>query len=124
MAYRTGPYVPMAAGLVLGTAGFLGRLLAGPGTPYPVLLFALTVTGLGQAMTAPAAVATAVFTVSRQVGSAVGVALFGTFTATAHDFVTGLRLSAGSAPAAFAAGAPCSPCRSCAEPAGRSPDGT
>ena len=33
------------------------------------------------------------------------MALFGTFTATAHDFVTGLRLSAGSAPAAFAAGA-------------------
>jgi hypothetical protein len=35
MASRTGPYVPMAAGLVLGTAGFLGWLLAGPGTPYP-----------------------------------------------------------------------------------------
>jgi DHA2 family methylenomycin A resistance protein-like MFS transporter len=92
-------------GVVLGTAGFLGRLLAGPGAPYPVPLFVLTVTGLGQTMTALAAVATAVFTVSRQVGSAVGVALFGTFTAAAHDFVTGLRLSAGSAPAAFAAGA-------------------
>jgi DHA2 family methylenomycin A resistance protein-like MFS transporter len=119
MASRTGPYVPMAAGLVLGTAGFLGWLLAGPGTPYPVLLFALIATGLGQTMTALAAVAavveaapasdtavvTAVFNVSRQVGSAVGVALFGTFTATAHDFVTGLRLSAGIAAAAFAAGA-------------------
>ncbi|MFF1913835.1 MFS transporter [Streptomyces sp. NPDC058239] len=119
VAARTGPYVPMAAGLVLGAVGFLGWLLAGPGTPYPVLLFALIATGLGQTMTALAAVAavveaastadagiaTAVLNVSRQVGSAVGVALFGTFTATADDFTSGLRLSAGIAAATFAIGA-------------------
>ncbi|MDI3390008.1 MFS transporter [Streptomyces sp. B-S-A8] len=119
VAARTGPYVPMAAGLVLGTAGFLGWLLAGPGTSYPVLLFALVATGLGQTMTALAAtaaiiesapasgagIASAVFNVSRQVGSAVGVALFGTFAATAADFTTGLHLSATLAAAAFACGA-------------------
>ncbi|MER7189772.1 hypothetical protein [Streptomyces flaveolus] len=33
------------------------------------------------------------------------MALFGTFKATAHDFVTGLCLSAGGAAAPFAAGA-------------------
>ncbi|WML83203.1 MFS transporter [Streptomyces sp. VNUA74] len=118
-APRTGPYAPMTAGLVLGAAGFVCWLSAGPGTPYAVLLFALIATGLGQTMTALAAtaavvettaasdtgVATAVFNVARQVGSAVGVALFGTFTATAHHFVSGLHLSAGIAAAAFAVGA-------------------
>ncbi|MGW2562114.1 DHA2 family efflux MFS transporter permease subunit [Streptomyces sp. NPDC001514] len=118
VAARTGPYVPMAAGLALGTAGFLGWLLAGPDTPYPVLLFALIATGLGQTMTALAAtaaiieaapasgagIASAVFNVSRQVGSAVGVALFGTFVASVADFTSGLRLSAGIAAAAFATG--------------------
>ncbi|MER6119729.1 MFS transporter [Streptomyces sp. NPDC001743] len=116
---RTGPYVPMAAGLVLGTLGFLGWLLAGDRTPYPVLLFALIATGLGQTMTALAAtaavidaapasgagIAAAVFHVSRQTGSAIGVALFGTFATTAAGFTAGLRLSAGVAAAAFAAGA-------------------
>ncbi|ANB04256.1 multidrug MFS transporter [Streptomyces ambofaciens] len=119
LAPRTGPYVLMAAGLVLGASGFVGWLFAGPATPYPALLFALLTTGLGQTMTALAATAavvetaaasdvgvtTAVFNVARQVGSTVGVALFGTFTTTAHHFVTGLRLSAGIAAAAFALGA-------------------
>ncbi|WP_419995547.1 MFS transporter [Streptomyces boninensis] len=115
---RTGPYVPMAAGLVVGTLGFLGWLLAGEHTPYPVLLFALIATGLGQTMTALAAtaaiidtapaagagIATAVFNVSRQTGSAVGVALFGTLAGTAAGFTAGLRLSALIAAAAFATG--------------------
>ncbi|OKJ66513.1 multidrug MFS transporter [Streptomyces sp. CB02460] len=118
VAPRTGPYVPMAAGLVLGAAGFAGWMFTGPATPYPVLLFALIATGLGQTMTALAAtaavvetaaasdagVATAVFNVARQVGSTVGVALFGTFIATAHHFTYGLRLSAGLAAAAFTLG--------------------
>ncbi|MFJ8046031.1 MFS transporter [Kitasatospora sp. NPDC096147] len=119
VAARTGPHVPMAGGLLLGAVGFLGWLLAGPGTPYPALLFALAATGLGQTTTALAAVAavveaappagagvaTALFNVSRQIGSTVGVALFGTLAATAADFTTGLRLSAAIAAAAFAVGA-------------------
>ncbi|MEW2297234.1 hypothetical protein ABZ719_31795 [Streptomyces sp. NPDC006743] len=82
-----------------------------------MLLFALIATGLGQTLTALAAtaaiidaapaggagIASAVFNVARQIGSAVGVALFGTFTATASDFTVGLRLSAGLAATAFAA---------------------
>ncbi|MEU6392963.1 DHA2 family efflux MFS transporter permease subunit [Streptomyces sp. NPDC046939] len=118
VAARTGPYVPMAAGLALGTTGFVGWVMAGPHTPYPVLLFALIATGLGQTMTALAAtaaiieaapasgagIASAVFNVSRQVGSAVGVALFGTFVAASATFTSGLRLSAALAAAAFATG--------------------
>ncbi|MER5890238.1 MFS transporter [Streptomyces sp. NPDC001941] len=119
VAARTGTYAPMAAGLVLGATGFLGWLAAGPRTPYPVLLFALVATGLGQTLTALAAtaaivdaappegagVATAVFNVFRQVGSTVGVALFGTFATAASGFTTGLHVSAGVAAAAFATGA-------------------
>ncbi|CAM5274216.1 MFS transporter [Streptomyces spiroverticillatus] len=118
VAARTGPYVPMVYGLVLGGTGFLGWLLAGPATPYPFLLFALVATGLGQTTTALAAtaaiidaapaggtgVATAAFNVSRQIGSAVGVALFGTFAA-GGGFVTGLHASAVVAAVAFGAGA-------------------
>ncbi|MHA7957658.1 MFS transporter [Streptomyces sp. L500] len=115
---RTGPYVPMAAGLFLGAAGFLGWLVASPGVPYPALLFALAATGLGQTTTALSAtaavieaapadgtgVASAVFNVARQVGSAAGVALFGTVATAAGGFTAGLRLSAVLAAAAFLAG--------------------
>ncbi|MEU5048450.1 MFS transporter [Streptomyces sp. NPDC021096] len=118
VAARTGPYVPMTAGLFLGAAGFLGWLLAGSDTAYPVLLFALIATGLGQTMTALASmaaiiesapadgagVASAVFNVSRQVGSAVGVALFGTLVATSDHLTDGLHLSAALAAASFLTG--------------------
>ncbi|MCC3774032.1 MFS transporter [Streptomyces sp. UNOB3_S3] len=117
---RTGPYAPMAAGLFLGAAGFLGWLVVRPGVPYSALLFALAATGLGQTITALAAtaavidaapadgtgVASAVFNVARQVGSAAGVALFGT-VATASGGLTGgagLRLPAVLAAAAFLVG--------------------
>ncbi|MET9642743.1 DHA2 family efflux MFS transporter permease subunit [Streptomyces syringium] len=119
VAARTGPYVPMTLGLFLGAVGFLGWLLAGPGTAYPVLLLALIATGLGQTMTALASmaaiidsspadgagVASAVFNVSRQVGSAVGVALFGTLVADCDHFTDGLHVSAAVATAAFLTGA-------------------
>jgi DHA2 family methylenomycin A resistance protein-like MFS transporter len=105
---RFGPYPPMAGALLLGSIGFLGWLLAGPATPYPVLLFALMATGLATPVTVVAAtvavmesaptsgagVASAVFNVSRQVGSAVGVALFGTLAATSNAWVNGLHISA------------------------------
>ncbi|MBP2405097.1 hypothetical protein SNS2_3721 [Streptomyces netropsis] len=51
-----------------------------------------------------AGVASAVFNVSRQVGSAVGVALFGTLVATSDHLTDGLHLSAALAAAAFLTG--------------------
>ncbi|MFF2364000.1 MFS transporter [Streptomyces sp. NPDC058122] len=112
---RSGPYPPMAGALVLGSAGFLGWLAAGPDTSYPVLLFALMATGLATPVTVVAAtvaimeaspadkagVASAVFNVSRQVGSAVGVALFGTLLGAAGGMVGGLHAAAVIASAAF-----------------------
>ncbi|MFJ2740712.1 MFS transporter [Streptomyces sp. NPDC087440] len=119
IAARRGPYLPMVCGLVVGGVGFLGWLLAGPATSYPFLLFALIATGLGQTTTALAAtaaiidaapaggtgIATAAFQVSRQIGSAVGVALFGTFAAAEGGFTAGLHVSAVAAAVAFGAGA-------------------
>ncbi|MFB7450568.1 MFS transporter [Streptomyces sp. NPDC056194] len=112
---RGGPYAPMAGALLLGSAGFLGWLAAGPGTPYPVLLFALMATGLATPVTvvaatvavmeaAPAAqagTASAVFNVSRQVGGAMGVALFGALIDATGGVVDGLHVSAVVAAVAF-----------------------
>lgn len=115
---RHGPYRPMAAALLLGAVGFPGWLAAGPETPYPVLLFALVATGLATPLTVPAAtaaiiesappggvgIASAVFNVARQVGNAVGVALFGTLAARTGGLVTGMHLSAVMSATAFLLG--------------------
>jgi DHA2 family methylenomycin A resistance protein-like MFS transporter len=115
---RFGPYRPMVGALLLGAMGFLGWLAAGPHTPYPVLLFALVTTGLATPMTVPAAtaaiiesapaeragVASAVFNAARQIGNAVGVALFGTLAARSTTPFDGLHRSAAIAAAAFLLG--------------------
>ncbi|MFB7455952.1 MFS transporter [Streptomyces sp. NPDC056188] len=105
----------MAGALLLGSAGFLDWLTAGPDTPYPVMLFALMATGLATPVTVVAAtvaimeaspadkagVASAVFNVSRQVGSAMGVALFGTLLGATGGMIGGLHASAVIAAVAF-----------------------
>ncbi|WP_051856509.1 DHA2 family efflux MFS transporter permease subunit [Streptomyces sp. NRRL S-1868] len=115
---RYGPYVPMTAALLLGAAGFVGWLLAGPDTSYWLLLPALIATGLATPSTVPAAtaaivqaapaqnagVASAVFNVARQIGNSLGVALFASLTA-GRQLVSGLHLSALIASAAFLAAA-------------------
>ncbi|MET8178012.1 MFS transporter [Streptomyces sp. NPDC005336] len=115
---RYGPYVPMTGALLLGAAGFIGWLLAGPDTPYWTLLPALIATGLATPSTVPAAtaaivqaapaenagVASAVFNVARQIGNSLGVALFASLIA-GRDLVLGLHISALIASAAFFAAA-------------------
>lgn len=111
---RYGPYVPMTGALLLGAAGFVGWLLAGPDTPYWVLLPALIATGLATPSTVPAAtaaivqaapaenagVASAVFNVARQIGNSLGVALFASLIA-GRDLVSGLHVSTLIASVAF-----------------------
>jgi DHA2 family methylenomycin A resistance protein-like MFS transporter len=94
-AARTGPYLPMTLGLVIGGAGLLGWLLAGRGTAYWVLAAPMMLSGFGTGFTMPAATsaimeaapaefggaASAVFNAARQTGSAIGVALAGTLAA-------------------------------------------
>ncbi|MFJ4623317.1 MFS transporter [Streptomyces sp. NPDC088812] len=115
---RYGPYVPMTVALLLGAVGFVGWLLAGPDTPYWMLLPALIATGLATPGTVPAAtaavvqaappenagVASAVFNVARQIGNSLGVALFASLIA-GRDLVSGLHISALIASAAFFAAA-------------------
>ncbi|MEV4172566.1 DHA2 family efflux MFS transporter permease subunit [Nonomuraea sp. NPDC049709] len=107
VAARTGPHVPMALGLVMGGAGLLGHLLAGPDTSYGSLVAPMMLTGFGTGFTMPAATsaimeaapaelggaASAVFNAARQTGSAIGVALAGTLVA-GGGLVGGLHATA------------------------------
>jgi MFS transporter, DHA2 family, methylenomycin A resistance protein len=115
---RTGPRLPMAAGLVVGAVGLAGWLLAGRHSGYLILVAPMIAAGFGTAFTMPASTtavmeaapvefggaASAVFNTARQVGSALGVALFGSLVSGA--FLPGLHAGAliGSAGFLLAAG--------------------
>jgi DHA2 family methylenomycin A resistance protein-like MFS transporter len=110
---RTGPRVPMVTGMLVGAAGLFGWLVAGAGTAYVLLVLPMAAVGFGTAFTMPAATAaameaapaerggaaSALLNTSRQTGSAVGIALFGTLIA--GHLVAGLHLSAVVAAAGF-----------------------
>jgi DHA2 family methylenomycin A resistance protein-like MFS transporter len=116
---RTGPRLPMLAGLVTGGAGILGLLATGARTPYAVLVVPFMAAGLGMSFTMPAAtaavmnaapasragLASGTLNAARQIGGVLGVALFGTLVAHRADFGSGLRISMAIAAAAFLAGA-------------------
>ncbi|MEV4375106.1 MFS transporter, partial [Nonomuraea sp. NPDC049637] len=55
LAARSGAWVPMAYGLVIGGAGLLGRLAPGTGTGYWALVAPLVLAGFGTGLTLPAA---------------------------------------------------------------------
>ncbi|RJQ81021.1 DHA2 family efflux MFS transporter permease subunit [Pseudonocardiaceae bacterium YIM PH 21723] len=106
LAARTGPRLPMAIGLLLGGIGLLAWLPTGPGSSYWALIAPMMLTGFGIGFTMPAAtsaileavpaaragIASAVFILARQTGSAVGVAVVG--TAVTGGVLTGLRTGA------------------------------
>lgn len=106
MVARTGPRVPMVVGLLVGAAGLAGWLAAGPDTAYGWLAAPMALAGLGTSFAMPAAttavmeaapadrggMAAASLNASRQLGSALGVALFGSLAA--QRFLPGLHLSA------------------------------
>ncbi len=106
LAARTGPRAPMVAGLLAGALGLAGWLLAAPHTPYPVLVAPMALAGLGTSFAMPAATtavmesaprerggtAAALLNAARQLGSALGVALFGSLSAA--RLIPGIHLSA------------------------------
>ncbi|MFK0293688.1 MFS transporter [Streptomyces sp. NPDC090442] len=114
---RSGPRPPMVAGLLVGSAGLAGWLCAGPGTPYAALVGPMAAAGFGTALTMPAATAAvmesapgdrggaaaAVFNAARQMGSVLGVAVFGTLTT--GGLVPGLHTAALIGAAGFLAAA-------------------
>jgi MFS transporter, DHA2 family, methylenomycin A resistance protein len=115
---RTGPRLPMLAGLICGAAGFACLIVAGDTTSYPLLVPGLITAGFGMAFTMPAAtaatiesapadrvgIASGVLNAARQAGGAIGVALLGTLLA-GSSFVPGLHIAMAASAAAFALGA-------------------
>jgi len=94
----------MLIGLTTGGLGLVGLVVAGPHTPYPVLIAPLAAAGFGIAVTMPAAtaaiieaapahhagIAAGVLNGSRQAGGTLGVAVLGTLIAGA-SFIGGLQ---------------------------------
>jgi DHA2 family methylenomycin A resistance protein-like MFS transporter len=117
VAAHTGPRLPIVTGLVVGAAGLLGWLLAGPRVPYVVVAVPMAAAAAGTAFTMPASTAaimeaapaeragaaSAVFNAARQAGTAVGVAMFGTLAA--GGLVGGLHAGVATGGAAFVAAA-------------------
>jgi DHA2 family methylenomycin A resistance protein-like MFS transporter len=57
---RTGPRLPMLAGLLLGGAGLLSLVVAGAHIPYALLVVPMAAAGFGMALTMPAATASVI----------------------------------------------------------------
>jgi DHA2 family methylenomycin A resistance protein-like MFS transporter len=115
---RTGPRLPMLAGLLCGAAGFAGLIAAGEATSYALLVAPLVAAGFGMAFTMPAAtaaiieaapaeragIASGVLNAARQAGGALGVAILGTLLASG-SFISGLHAAMAVSAGAFLAGA-------------------
>jgi MFS transporter, DHA2 family, methylenomycin A resistance protein len=105
LVQRHGPRSPLVAGLLVFAGGLLGCLAFGRGTPIVVIELLLIPIGIGAGLTVPplttafmdhigtrqAGVGAGVFNSSRQLGSALGVAVVGALLDA--DFVTGLHIS-------------------------------
>jgi MFS transporter, DHA2 family, methylenomycin A resistance protein len=116
---RHGPRVTMLAGLALGGAGLLGQISVGQATPLWLLALPLAATGAGMALTVPAAtsavveaapasyagLASGLINTSRQVGSALGVAVAGALLGSVATFVPGFRVAMAICGGAFLTGA-------------------
>jgi DHA2 family methylenomycin A resistance protein-like MFS transporter len=116
---RTGPRLPMLAGLLVGAAGLFSLTAHGAHGPYAVLIVPFLAVGLGMSFTMPAAtaavmeaapteragLASGTLNAARQVGGVLGVALLGTLVTQQRHFVTGLHLDMAIAGGAFLLGA-------------------
>jgi DHA2 family methylenomycin A resistance protein-like MFS transporter len=116
---RFGARPVMLIGLIVGALGLLAMTLAGPDTSYWLLIVPLLAIGFGTAYTMPAATAATIeaapsdkagmasgaLNASRQIGSTLGVAVFGTVTVGAASFMTGYHISVLIGGLVFAAGA-------------------
>ncbi|MGW7253234.1 MFS transporter [Streptomyces sp. NPDC054834] len=104
---RTGDRPLVVSGMLLGALGLAGWAAAGLDPAYPLLVAPMMATGFGTSFAltgstatvmaaappAYAGAASALFNTTRQVGSAMGVALGGSLLATSTDYGAGLRTS-------------------------------
>ncbi|KOV90553.1 multidrug MFS transporter [Streptomyces sp. NRRL B-3648] len=107
LARRTGDRPLVVSGMLLGALGLGGWAAAGPDPAYPLLVAPMMATGFGTSFALTGSTATvmgavppeyagaasALFNTTRQIGSAVGVALGGSLLATGTDYGAGLRTS-------------------------------
>lgn len=119
VASVSGPKLPMVVGLAVGAAGFFSLLITGEQSPsYILLILPLAAIGFGVTFTMPAStiaiinsvpsdrtgIASGAFNTSRQVGSLIGVAVFGTILNTATNFISGMHIGLMIGGVAFAFG--------------------
>src|SRR6202041_434207 len=104
---RIGAPATIAAGAVLSALGCLALLGIGPGTSYRAIGAQLTIIGAGLGLLVPpltstllgsveksrSGIAAGVLNATRQTGSVLGVALFGSLVARENTFITGARES-------------------------------
>jgi DHA2 family methylenomycin A resistance protein-like MFS transporter len=114
---RRGPRTVMLIGLLVGALGLFAATMVGGTTPYWVLVLPLLAIGFGISYTMPAAtaaiidaapadragIASGALNASRQVGSTLGVAVFGSLVASLASFTTAYRVSVIIGGAVFAA---------------------
>ncbi len=115
---HVGAKLPMLVGLTVGAVGFLSLLILNENSPsYWMLILPLAALGFGIAFTMPAATVAVVYSVpatsaglasgilnaSRQIGSLLGVAIFGALVASGQ-FIQGLHYSLIIASLVFFAG--------------------
>jgi DHA2 family methylenomycin A resistance protein-like MFS transporter len=112
---RKGAQLPMIIGLTPGAVGFLLMTLVNATTGYPLFVLPLMAIGFGMAFTMPAmttavvssapkersGIASGVVNASRQVGSALSVAVLGSFVSQRATFIPGMHLALAIAGGAF-----------------------
>ena len=103
---RYGPWPPMIAGQLIQAGGLFGLLAVGVQSSTTLILVLLVPLGIGGLAVPPmttalleavdvqrSGVASGVLNAARQLGGAIGVALFGTFIASHTDFIAGMHTS-------------------------------
>ena len=115
LARHTGNRPLVVTGMLLGAAGLAGWAAAGPNPGYALLVAPMVAAGFGTSFALTGATtavmsaapdsysgtASGLFNTTRQVGSAVGVALGGSLLAASSSFATGLQTSMALGAAAY-----------------------
>ena len=115
LARRTGNRPLVVTDMLLGAAGLAGWVAAGPNPDYALLVAPMAAAGFGTSFALTGATTTVMsaapdgysgtasglFNTTRQIGSAVGVALGGSLLAANASFTTGLRTSMAIGAAAY-----------------------
>lgn len=100
-----GARLPMIIGLFVGAMGYFILLILNNHTPYFMMILPLIAMGFGVAFTIPAAtvatvhsapegragIASGALNASRQIGSLMGVAIFGTIISLSKNFMSGMH---------------------------------